>query len=76
MAFDREASGGRCRCDGGPIEAHRAWCVGSRRVPWSRILRRWRECLEVASAYTLIFFVMTIPLLAAMQMFADKGQEK
>ena len=28
--------------------------------------------LEVASAYTLIFFVMIIPLLVAMQMFADK----
>jgi putative spermidine/putrescine transport system permease protein len=27
--------------------------------------------LEVASAYTLIFFVMIIPLLIAMQMFAD-----
>ena len=30
--------------------------------------------LEVASAYTLIFFVMIIPLLVAMQMFADRGQ--
>jgi putative spermidine/putrescine transport system permease protein len=30
--------------------------------------------LEVASAYTLIFFVMIIPLLVAMQMFADKEQ--
>ena len=29
--------------------------------------------LEVASAYTLIFFVMIIPLLVAMQMFADQG---
>jgi putative spermidine/putrescine transport system permease protein len=29
--------------------------------------------LEVASAYTLIFFVMIIPLLVAMQMFAEKG---
>jgi putative spermidine/putrescine transport system permease protein len=28
--------------------------------------------LEVASAYTLIFFVMIIPLLVAMQVFADK----
>jgi putative spermidine/putrescine transport system permease protein len=28
--------------------------------------------LEVASAYTLIFFVMIIPLLVAMQMFADR----
>ena len=28
--------------------------------------------LEVASAYTLIFFVMIIPLLVAMQIFADK----
>lgn len=32
--------------------------------------------LEVASAYTLIFFVMIIPLLVAMQMFADQGQKK
>jgi putative spermidine/putrescine transport system permease protein len=32
--------------------------------------------LEVASAYTLIFFVMIIPLLVAMQMFADKEQER
>jgi putative spermidine/putrescine transport system permease protein len=32
--------------------------------------------LEVASAYTLIFFVMIIPLLVAMQIFADKGQAK
>jgi putative spermidine/putrescine transport system permease protein len=32
--------------------------------------------LEVASAYTLIFFVMIIPLLVAMQMFADKEQQK
>jgi putative spermidine/putrescine transport system permease protein len=32
--------------------------------------------LEVASAYTLIFFVMIIPLLVAMQMFADQGQGK
>jgi putative spermidine/putrescine transport system permease protein len=30
--------------------------------------------LEVASAYTLIFFVMIIPLLVAMQMFADREQ--
>jgi putative spermidine/putrescine transport system permease protein len=30
--------------------------------------------LEVASAYTLIFFVMIIPLLVAMQMFAGKEQ--
>jgi putative spermidine/putrescine transport system permease protein len=30
--------------------------------------------LEVASAYTLIFFVMIIPLLVAMQLFADKEQ--
>ncbi len=29
--------------------------------------------LEVASAYTLVFFVMIIPLLVAMQMFADRG---
>jgi putative spermidine/putrescine transport system permease protein len=27
--------------------------------------------LEVASAYTLIFFVMIIPLLVAMQMLTD-----
>jgi putative spermidine/putrescine transport system permease protein len=32
--------------------------------------------LEVASAYTLIFFVMIIPLLVAMQIFADQGQKK
>jgi putative spermidine/putrescine transport system permease protein len=32
--------------------------------------------LEVASAYTLIFFVMIIPLLVAMQMLADQGQGK
>jgi putative spermidine/putrescine transport system permease protein len=32
--------------------------------------------LEVASAYTLIFFVMIIPLLVAMQLFADQGQVK
>jgi putative spermidine/putrescine transport system permease protein len=32
--------------------------------------------LEVASAYTLIFFVMIIPLLVAMQMLADRGQGK
>jgi putative spermidine/putrescine transport system permease protein len=32
--------------------------------------------LEVASAYTLIFFVMIIPLLVAMQLFADHGQVK
>ena len=30
--------------------------------------------LEVASAYTLIFFIMIIPLLVAMQLFADKEQ--
>ncbi|WP_213770000.1 ABC transporter permease subunit [Bradyrhizobium sp. dw_78] len=30
--------------------------------------------LEVASAYTLIFFIMIIPLLIAMQIFADRGQ--
>jgi putative spermidine/putrescine transport system permease protein len=30
--------------------------------------------LEVASAYTLIFFIMIIPLLVAMQMFAEKEQ--
>ena len=29
--------------------------------------------LEVASAYTLVFFVMIIPLLVAMQIFADAG---
>jgi putative spermidine/putrescine transport system permease protein len=32
--------------------------------------------LEVASAYTLIFFVMIVPLLVAMQMFADEGRKK
>lgn len=32
--------------------------------------------LEVASAYTLIFFIMIVPLLVAMQMFADKGEKK
>ena len=32
--------------------------------------------LEVASAYTLIFFVMIIPLLIAMQMFADQSESK
>lgn len=32
--------------------------------------------LEVASAYTLIFFIMIIPLLVAMQLFADMGQAK
>jgi putative spermidine/putrescine transport system permease protein len=32
--------------------------------------------LEVASAYTLIFFVMIIPLLVAMQMFADREQRR
>ncbi|MFH1343621.1 MAG: ABC transporter permease subunit [Pseudomonadota bacterium] len=32
--------------------------------------------LEVASAYTLIFFVMIIPLLMAMQMFADQEQKR
>jgi putative spermidine/putrescine transport system permease protein len=32
--------------------------------------------LEVASAYTLIFFIMIIPLLVAMQMFADSEQAK
>ena len=31
--------------------------------------------LEVASAYTLVFFVMIIPLLVAMQIFAD-GEER
>jgi putative spermidine/putrescine transport system permease protein len=30
--------------------------------------------LEVASAYTLIFFIMIIPLLVAMQIFVDKEQ--
>jgi putative spermidine/putrescine transport system permease protein len=29
--------------------------------------------LEVASAYTLVFFVMIIPLLVAMQIYADQG---
>src|ERR1700724_1404621 len=32
--------------------------------------------LEVASAYTLISFVMIVPLLVAMQMFADKEQAR
>jgi len=32
--------------------------------------------LEVASAYTLIFFVMIVPLLVGMQMFADEGQKR
>jgi putative spermidine/putrescine transport system permease protein len=32
--------------------------------------------LEVASAYTLIFFIMIIPLLVAMQMLADQGARK
>jgi putative spermidine/putrescine transport system permease protein len=32
--------------------------------------------LEVASAYTLIFFIMIVPLLVAMQMFADEGQKR
>lgn len=32
--------------------------------------------LEVASAYTLIFFVMIVPLLVAMQIFADNGENK
>jgi putative spermidine/putrescine transport system permease protein len=32
--------------------------------------------LEVASAYTLIFFIMIIPLLVAMQIFADKEQAR
>jgi len=32
--------------------------------------------LEVASAYTLIFFVMIIPLLIAMQLFAEREQKK
>jgi putative spermidine/putrescine transport system permease protein len=30
--------------------------------------------LEVASAYTLVFFFMIIPLLIAMQMFATWGE--
>jgi len=32
--------------------------------------------LEVASAYTLIFFVMIVPLLVAMQILADEGRKK
>jgi putative spermidine/putrescine transport system permease protein len=32
--------------------------------------------LEVASAYTLIFFVMIIPLLIAMQLFAEREQKR
>lgn len=31
--------------------------------------------LEVASAYTLIFFVMIVPLLVAMQILADEGRK-
>jgi putative spermidine/putrescine transport system permease protein len=30
--------------------------------------------LEVASAYTLVFFVMIVPLLVAMQIFAERGR--
>jgi putative spermidine/putrescine transport system permease protein len=32
--------------------------------------------LEVASAYTLIFFVMIVPLLVAMQIFADERRKR
>ena len=32
--------------------------------------------LEIASAYTLVFFVMIIPLLVAMQMASNSGQRK
>lgn len=32
--------------------------------------------LEVASAYTLIFFVMIVPLLVAMQILADEGRSR
>lgn len=32
--------------------------------------------LEVASAYTLIFFILIIPLLIAMQMFAETGRHR
>ena len=32
--------------------------------------------LEVASAYTLVFFVMIIPLLVAMQIFADRDRRE
>jgi putative spermidine/putrescine transport system permease protein len=32
--------------------------------------------LEIASAYTLIFFVMITPLLVAMQLFADRGEPR
>lgn len=32
--------------------------------------------LEVASAYTLVFFIMIIPLLVAMQLFADFGTQQ
>jgi putative spermidine/putrescine transport system permease protein len=28
--------------------------------------------LEVASAYTLVFFLMIVPLLVAIQLFADR----
>ena len=42
-----------------------------------RACRRYASMrLEVASAYTLIFFVMIIPLLVAMQMFADREQAR
>jgi putative spermidine/putrescine transport system permease protein len=32
--------------------------------------------LEVASAYTLIFFIMIIPLLVAMQIFSDQERRR
>jgi putative spermidine/putrescine transport system permease protein len=32
--------------------------------------------LEVASAYTLIFFIMIVPLLVAMQLFAEKERAR
>jgi putative spermidine/putrescine transport system permease protein len=32
--------------------------------------------LEVASAYTLVFFIMIIPLLVAMQMLGGRSERK
>src|SRR5262249_46651207 len=32
--------------------------------------------LEIASAYTLVFFIIVVPLLLAMQLFAEKGRAK
>src|SRR6201998_2038194 len=59
-------------------------CVGDFNLTWLRtppLTKTWpiglggsyaSMRLEVASAYTLIFFVMIIPLLVAMQLFAEK----